>query len=353
MKQGNSISEIRDILNYQQTVKKDYDVSPYRLNMTDDAMLTVRGLNAAPFACTRTFHNQAAEKLGIPIRYYNRMLEKKPVLLAENVNRWLHDNDFTRHFTLRTFQEEGGNTARALLSDRYRIVDHLEVSDTVLGMLADMEGLELSSAGLTEDRLYYKYVFPRVEGEIRKGDIVQAGFVVTNSETGLGACSILPMIFRLVCTNGMVVNVATEGFRKFHIGKHRSLENDINVYAGEGDSILLTAKINDFITTRLNEDGFRAYFDTMASAAQAKAEADPKTLLERTAKKFSLTESESELVLGHYGNDADMTLYGLSNAITRASQDVADYGRASELEALGWTVLNMGKGLWKELNEAA
>ena len=353
MKQGSSLVEIRNTLEYQNSVKHDYDISPYRLNMTDDAKLTVRGLNVDQFECSRTFHNQMAEKLNIPIRYYNRMLEKKPALLAENVNRWLHDDEFSRHLTLRTFQEESGNTARALLSDRYRIVDHIEVSDTVFGALAGVEGLELSSTGLTEDRLYYKYVFPKVQGEIRKGDIVQAGFVITNSETGLGACSIMPMIYRLVCTNGMVIASITESFRKFHIGKRRSLVNDINIYVGDDENILLTAKINDFIQNRLCEDGFKAYFDAMVSATEAKSAVDSKTLLERTAKKFGFNETEAKIVLEHYVHDDDKTLYGLSNAITRASQDLADYGRASEFEALGWTVLKMPSQEWKDLNEVA
>lgn len=353
MKQGNSVLEIRNILEYQNTVKHDYDVSPYRLNMTDDAKLTVRGLNVEPFCCTQTFHNQMAEKLNIPIRYYNRMLDRKPSLLAENVNRWLHDDACSRHFTLRTFQEETGNTARALLSDRYRIVDHIEVSDTVFGALAGVEGLEMASAGLTEDRVYYKYVFPKIQGEIRKGDIVQAGFVITNSETGLGACSIMPLIFRLVCTNGLVIGSATETFRKFHIGKRRNLENDINIYDNPYDDGLLVAKIDSFIRDRLNDDSFKVYFDAMTAATEAKAEVDSKTLIERSVKKFGLTEAEGKIVLGHYENDGDRTLYGLANAFTRASQDIADYGRASEFEALGWSVLKTSRSEWAELNEVA
>lgn len=352
MKQGNTTNQIRDILNYQNTVKNDYDVSPYRLEMTGDAMLTVRGLNADPFRCTRTFHNQAAEKLGIPIRYYNRMLSENTALLSQNVNAWLRTGG-DRHFTLRTFQETTGNTARALLSDRYRIVDHLQVADTIEDVLGNTDGIILKSSGLTEDRLFYKYVFPKVEGEIRKGDAVQAGFIISNSETGLGACSIIPMIYRLVCTNGLVVGITTVGFRKFHIGKTRKLENDINIYAEEYEDTLLPDKIRAFIETQLTEETFSEYFDAMRRAAEIKAETDPKTLLERASKKLGLNGNEMKLVLEHYNEDADHTLYGLSNAVTRASQDVEDYGRASELEALGWTVLNIDPKAWKEINEAA
>lgn len=354
MKQGNTLAEIRDILNYQNTVKADYVVTPYRFEMTDDAKLTVRGLNTDPFRCTGTFHSQAAEKLGIPIRYYNRMLSENKSLLAENVNAWLRNFGDSHKFTLRTFREEGGNTARALLSDRYRIVDHLQVSDTISDVLGGVDGLILKSSGLTEDRLYYKYVFPKIEGEIRPGDAVQAGFIISNSETGLGACSIIPMIYRLVCTNGLVAGVSDiAGFRKFHIGRKRVFENDINVYAEDYQDTLLPDKIRAFIETKLTDETFSGYFDAMRKAAEIKAETDPKTLLERASKKLGLSENEMKLVLEHYNEDADHTLYGLSNAVTRASQDVEDYGRASELEALGWTVLNIDPKAWKEINEAA
>ena len=352
MKQGQTIGQIRNLLDYQQTVKKDYDVSPYRLEMTEDAKLTVRGLNTTPFKCTQTFHNQAAEKLGTPQRYYNRMLDENPVLLSQNVNAWLR-NGGDRHFTLRTFQETGGNTARALLSDRYRIVDHLQVADTIEEVLGNTDGLILKSSGLTEDRLYYKYVFPKVQGEIRKGDAVQAGFIISNSETGLGACSIIPMIYRLVCTNGLVVGIMSTGFRKFHIGKTRRLENDINIYAEEYEDTLLPDKIRAFIETQLSDETFSEYFEAMRKAAEVKAEIDAKTLLERSAKKLGLSESEMKLVLEHYNEDNDRTLYGLANAVTRASQDVEDYTRASELEAMGWTVLNIDSKTWNALNEVA
>ncbi len=49
----------------------------------------------------------------------------------------------------------------------------------------------------------------------------------------------------------------------------------------------------------------------------------------------------------------DLTLYGLSNAVTRYSQDVPSYDRASELEAIGYNVLSMGQRQWNRLNQAA
>ena len=46
----------------------------------------------------------------------------------------------------------------------------------------------------------------------------------------------------------------------------------------------------------------------------------------------------------------DLSLYGLSNAVTRYSQDVESYDRATALEGLGWQIATMGKNKWKEIN---
>ena len=52
--------------------------------------------------------------------------------------------------------------------------------------------------------LYYiKVVNPRLTAEVVPGDIVQAGIIISNSETGLGAVCIQPLIYRLVCSNGV------------------------------------------------------------------------------------------------------------------------------------------------------
>ena len=48
----------------------------------------------------------------------------------------------------------------------------------------------------------------------------------------------------------------------------------------------------------------------------------------------------------------DLSLYGLSNAITRAAQDVESYDRSTEMESIGYTVLGMSRSDWQRLNAA-
>jgi hypothetical protein len=63
-----------------------------------------------------------------------------------------------------------------------------------------MPDIQFGSCELTEDYMYLKVVNPRLQDEVRPGDVVQAGVSISNSETGRGAVSVCPLVYRLVCT---------------------------------------------------------------------------------------------------------------------------------------------------------
>lgn len=129
--------------------------------------------------------------------YYDKMLEEYPELLAQNVNAW-----FQREPAVRMVRTIDG-TARAFLSNRYRRIDNLDIAGIVLPVLQEMEGMHFESCQLTDSRMYIKVVNTRLEAEVVPGDIVQSGIIISNSEVGLGSVSIQPLVYRLVCSNGM------------------------------------------------------------------------------------------------------------------------------------------------------
>lgn len=82
----------------------------------------------------------------------------------------------------------------------------------------------------TDTRMYIKVVNERIQTEVVPGDIVQAGILISNSEVGMGSVSVKPLIYRLVCTNGMVADV---GVGKRHVGR---INISIHALREEGDS---------------------------------------------------------------------------------------------------------------------
>ena len=67
----------------------------------------------------------------------------------------------------------------------------------------------------------------------------------------------------------------------------------------------------------------------------------------------SFVEEESSGVLQRLIEGNDLTLYGLSNAVTRHSQDVEDYDRATALEGIGYNILSMPARQWSRINQMA
>lgn len=155
------------------------------------------------FGTTDLFHRQVGSTLNIPAKYYDQMRKLKPDLLAQNVNAWFGDRD--QSYMIRSMDYGYGRVARALLSDRYRRIDNVEIASAVLPLFAGREEMEVVSAEVTENRLYLKIVNHRLEMAVVPGDYVQAGVVISNSEVGLGAVSVQPLVYRLVCSNGMCV----------------------------------------------------------------------------------------------------------------------------------------------------
>jgi hypothetical protein len=131
-----------------------------------------------------------------------RFLERLHIVGAtkgvDNVDTWLHHEPELR--MVRTLDGQ----ARAFLSDRYRRLDNYDLREHVLPMLQRLPDARFESTELTPTRLYLKVVTPRVQIEIQPGDIVQAGVVISNSEVGQGTLSVQPLVYRLICRNGLI-----------------------------------------------------------------------------------------------------------------------------------------------------
>lgn len=126
-------------------------------------------------------HQQIAARLNIPFRYYKKMQDESPHLLDQNVNEWFNKN--TERRMIRILD---GNI-RAFLSSCYRRLDNLELCAAVLPVIQEMQGAQIESCEITSTHLYLKVVNRRLKAEVRVGDVLQAGFVVSNSEVRLGS----------------------------------------------------------------------------------------------------------------------------------------------------------------------
>lgn len=92
MKAGLTITEMAQEIERQAGAKEDFLVNPRALEMDATGgkpMLRVLegGVDQTePLAIQETAHRQMGTHLGIPWRYYEKMLQEEPGLLAHNVN---------------------------------------------------------------------------------------------------------------------------------------------------------------------------------------------------------------------------------------------------------------------------
>ncbi len=182
MKNGKSLVELAQELERQSQAKKDFVASTEVMEMTPGGQLILDNSSSDDtydFSLTEVAHTQISQRLNIPLKYYKRMREDAPELLAQNVNTWFQHQPERR--MIRTLDDK----ARAFLSDRYRRLDNYELAEVVLPVLCELgDGVKIVSSELTEKRMYIKAINQRLELEVKPGDVVQAGVCISNSEMG-------------------------------------------------------------------------------------------------------------------------------------------------------------------------
>ncbi len=339
MKQGRTIIQLAQELERQRMARKDYIADTRNLEVETAAGKTRLTLGmdekAETFILNELAHKQIADRLQIPQRYYNKMRLEYPSLLDENINSWFHQSPERR--MIRTLDR---NT-RAFLSDRYRRLDNLELADSVLPLIKEMKGAEIISSQITDTHMYIKVINKRLNAEVAHGDVVQAGIVISNSEVGLGSLKVEPLLYRLICKNGLIVKDYAQ--RRYHVGKQ--IENDDSAYEIFSDETLAQddkaffMKVQDTVRTAIDEVKFNLSVEKLRATMYESTGPDPVRTVEVLADQYILNQIERGSILRHFIMGADNSKYGLINAITRASQNIEEYTRATELERLGGELL--------------
>ena len=340
LKQGKTLSELGRELQRQRLNRQDFLADTRSLEMQSDSFGSTLRLSIddhpLTFSVGDIAHQQIASRLNIPFRYYQKMQAAAPQLLDQNVNTW-----FAQNPERRMVRVLDGNV-RAFLSDRYRRLDNLELCAAVLPVINEMKGANIESCEVTPSHLYIKVVNRKLKAEVRVGDVVQAGFVVSNSEVGLGSLRVEPLVFRLVCKNGLICKDLAQ--KKYHVGRQVNLSDDsaYEVYSDETlaqDDKAFFMKVQDIVRAAVDEAKFLLTVDKMREATQIPLEHNPVKSVELLADKFLLTENERGDILRQLFFGGDNTRYGLVNAVTSASKIAKSYERATDLERIGGEIL--------------
>lgn len=357
MIQGRTIQQVAQVLERQRETARDFVADTRAMALGNDGSSLLLDIVAkterlGALNVNGWAHQQIGTAVGIPKPYYDRMRETAPALLAENVNHWFKAQPGTH--VVRTIHDDADRRiVRAVCGSKYRPLDSYDLLEATLPEIIKA-GCQIESAEVTERRLYVQAWSPRITGEVKKGDVVQAGIILSNSEVGSGSLSIQPLVFRLSCTNGMVM--PDYGLKRRHVGRGHGGSEDqpgasefFTDETRKADDRALFLKARDTVRGVLSESGFKKVLDKMRGAASDESTVDPVKLVERAAKRYDLSETESGSVMRHLTEGGDLTRWGLLNAVTRTAQDSKDYDRAVELERTGGMILEMPRFQWNEM----
>ena len=350
MKTGRDISQLADEIIRQRGSARDFIAPTSQLSLSTgfsgSSAIEVE-LPDGPqlFPMSRHAHGQIAGRLDIPKRFYDDLGEQHPKVRDRLVNELWQERDEKR--LLRTLDGQ----ARAFLSDRFRPIDNFMIAEAVLPILGGRDDMKIQSAEVTDRRLYIKATFSSITRQISVGDVLHSGISIRNSEVGCGAFDVSLLVYRLVCENGMI---GESTLRRNHVGSRIGNGEDAaaEFFSNEtrrADDRALSLKIQDVTRAAINDDSFNSTVDRILAARDEKIEGDLPKVVEDVSKRFSFNSSEQSGVLRHLIEGGDLSRWGMVNAVTRASQDVSDYDRATDLERDGGKILELLARSWADI----
>jgi len=356
MNQQLSLQDMASIIHENHFLKHDYRADTRSLQLTqsaaynDERRLKIDGIG--DYALNNHFYGQLREWTGIPAPYYNRMRADYPILLNNNVNTLLTFEP-PKTKLIRTLD----GVARAFLGGGYRTdMDNYDITNAVLPILQGVEGLEVKSCAVTDTHMYIKVLFPRLRQDVKVGDPVQGGVVISSSEVGEGAVRVEPFLFRLICLNGMVRGVS---MRKFHSGARvKGGEEAQEIFSDKTRRLTneaLKSQIQDMVRAATDEMKFAESVEGLrqADAPETTLAGDPVKAVEVVRERLQMTQDEGSAMLRHLIAGGNLSQYGVAQAVTRTSHDCESYDRATELERAGGVIIDLSKKDWAVIQQAA
>lgn len=289
------------------------------------------GLSLTPWAT-----GQLCQFLGMPTAYFRRC---PPELQDTQCNHWLEER--VQETVLEAVSTGKGKTSprwllrargdvlRGVLTERYVRLDHLELFAALSPALAQ-SGYEVDWFALTDESLHLRLHDASRFRDALPGDRLMAGVHIGNSEVGKRAVTVDALVYRVICTNGLIQKV--DGGSLLH-QRHIALSRP---------EFLLS------VQTAVREAFAQSEcYLTRLSAAVAHPIGDMDRAIRKLAGEWGLSQGAEEAVkaavLSEHRSQHE-TLYGLVNGLTAVARTLSPDERYT-LEA------NAGRLLESRFNE--
>lgn len=326
------LEQLVETLEAQSKLKRDVIVRGTGLTYNDGKLWVPGQQGLGGYSPTVLCHGQISEKLGIPKKYYDRMMTSNEELLNYNINMWLAKDKETKYL-LRMFGHEGGevSVARAFLSNGFNIIDNFDVLNTALRTIKEMGvKVRIDKATVSEKRMYLHVTCPEVEVDAKNllddylrttgtgaGNGVISGLVICNSEVGCGSFEIRPRAVIIKCNNGLI---GTDSYRRVHLGSKMD-DGDIvwSERTKQANMQLIMSQTRDAVKHFLSPEHVGKMIGNISKAHEIKLE-NPIDTVQHVCHELEIAEAFKRDVLKYFVEDGDSTASGVFHAVTRVAQ---------------------------------
>lgn len=249
---------------------------------------------------TQFAFSQLCARMGVPANYIKKCFTTgKEELALQNFRAWAQEADGN------LMVRENDGVVRAVLSDSYAPFDSYQVL-RALKYTVDMKRWIPTQVHLSEDRLVVRFVdFTPLP--VNDGSPLYIGFTVSSSDVGRGSLNIKMMVYRSVCTNGMLISdMGGTLYRQHHIGQAMT-ESKLQVFNKIFDGLDVTAKAIVSNIDNCRRQQLKDYEMTM--------------LIEKAKREMKLSEKSVDKLKELIDTTYEPTRWGLINGVTELAQD--------------------------------
>lgn len=249
---------------------------------------------------TQFAFSQLCSRMGVPANYIKKCFATgKEELALQNFRAWA--DEAKGNLMVR----ENDGVVRAVLSDSYSPFDSYQVL-RALKYTVDMKRWIPTQVYLSEDRLVVRFVdFTPLP--INDGSPLYIGFTVSSSDVGRGSLNIKMMVYRSVCTNGLLISdMGGTLYRQHHIGAAMT-ESKLQEFNRVFSELDFTAK---------------AIIDNIGNCRKSRlADYEMTMLVEKAKRDMKLSEKSVEKLQNLVATTYEPTRWGVINGLTELAQD--------------------------------
>ena len=310
----------------QETQRNDLDIPLNALIMRSDGK--IKSSIYGEFIPSKTAINKLCSMYKLSPSHINTLMSAGRLdIVADTFNHFLLQDRKTMKLRLI------GDRIKGIVGKNYKPFDNYDLFSITNNYLKENK-LESKIEVVSNDDEYTRIRFAlpdtgldmgaTIKETTEIGDIVQGGFEITNSEIGMKSMGLNTLLYRLICSNGMMEMISNG-------------DNE-EIFYKRGDNFNPFSEaniINQTLTNIVDQS-----FENINNFKKTKEiiVKDPVYEIRKISNKYNLN-THVDKIRENFQHEPQSNYYGIVNSITRTARDVDDYRQKSKLEFVAHNVV--------------